>query len=376
MANRRIFWAGRALGIAPFNAAGSAYVTCHGVQSAGLSTNFSLENIQELGQLNVYQLVEMVPEVEVTAEKFLDGNTLLFHASTQGGTDGSLVGRSNAQCMIAMPVYGDTQGAASGLPQNETVASGMYVSQMTYTFSTDAPFREACTFVGNQVLYKSSNFDFQPTGLINNDVPLALAGSGGVQVKQHLVFFPILASSDPNYSKETSSTLDGNGQLNAFLTILPPEVGVSSSGTNDRDSAGNYLAHVTNITCSCNLGRDEILELGRKLPYYRPVTWPVTATTEISVVALNSANVNATELGLDGLGNNLVNRSIRVRARDGTYIDMGPSNKLQTISFQGADAAGGNATLTYSYITYNYFLVSHPQDPSHISNPTNFPWPY
>lgn len=372
--NRRIFFATRALGVAPFNT--TNYTTLHGVQSAGINTNFSLQNIQELGQLNVYQLVEMVPEIEMTAEKVLDGNTLMYHAATQGGTDGSLVGRSNAQCMIAMPVYGDTQGSASGLPQNETVASGMYIQQVTYTFSTDAPFKEACTFVGNQVLYKSSSFDFQPTGLVNNDVPLALAGSGGVQLKQHLVFFPILASSDPNFGKETSNTFDGNGQINAFLTILPPEIGVSSSGTNDRDSGGNYLAHVTSITCSCSLGRDEILELGRKLPYYRPVTWPIQTTTEISVVALGASNVSATELGLDGLGNNLVNRTIKVRSRDGTWVDMGQTNKLQTVSWNGGDANGGNVTATYSYLNYNYFLVSHPQDPSHISNAANFPWPY
>lgn len=374
MSNRRIFFATKALGIAPFNS--TKYTTIHGAQSAGINTNFSLENIQELGQLNVYQLVEMIPEIEVTTEKVLDGNTLIFHAATQDGTDGSLVGRSNAQCMIALPVYGDTQGAASGLPQNETVASGMFIQQISYTFSTDAPFREACTFVGNQVVYKSSNFDFQPTGLIGNDVPLALAGSGGVQLRQHIVYYPILGAGDPNYAKETNSTLDGNGQVDAFLTILPPEIGVSSSGTNDRDSAGNYLAHIQSITCSCNLGRDEILELGRKLPYYRPVTWPIQTTTEIAVVALGASNVSATELGLDGQGNNLVNRTIKIRSRDGTWVDMGTTNKLQTISWNGGDTNGGNVTTTYSYLNYNYFNVSHPQDPSHIANPVNFPWPY
>lgn len=374
MANHRIFFASRALGIAPYQS--TNYTTIHGAQSAGVNVNFSLENIQELGQLALYQLVEMIPEIEITADKVLDGNVLMYHASTQGGTDGSLVGRSNQQCQIAMPVYGDTQGAASGTPQNETVASGMYISQISYTFGTDAPFRESCSWVGNQVLYKTSNFDFSPTGLVGADAPLALAGSGGVQLKQHFVFFPVLGSGDPLYAKETASTIDGNGQLYAFLTVLPPEVGVSSSGTNDRDQYGNFLAHINSVTCTCNLGRDTILELGRKLPYFRFVTWPVQCTTEIAIVALNAENMNATELGLDGLGNNLVNRSIRIRSRDGTWVDMGETNKLQTISWNGGDANGGNVTATYNYLTYNYFTVSHPQDPSHISNPTSFPYPY
>lgn len=374
MPNRRIYFASKAFGAAPFNS--TTYTTLHGVQSVGISTNFTLQNIQELGQLNIYQLVEEIPEIEVTAEKVLDGNTLMYHASTQGGSDGSLVGRSNAQCQLAIPVYGDTQGAASGLPQNETVASGMYLSQVSYTFGTDGPSRESCSWVGNQVLFKTNNFDFQPTGLVNNDTPLALAGSGGVQMRYHMVFFPILNSGDPLASRENATALDGNGQLNAFLTILPPEVGVSSSGTNDRDSGGNFLAHISNITCSCNLGRDTILELGRKLPYFRFTTWPVQTTTEIAVVALQAQNINATELGLDGQGNDLVNRTIKVRMRDGTWIDMGSTNKLQTVSFNGGNTDGGNTTLTYSFLNYNFFYVSHPLDPSHIANPAAFPYPY
>lgn len=366
MANRRIFFATRALGIAPFQT--TNYTTIHGAQSAGINVNFSLENIQELGELNVYQLVEMVPEIEVTAEKVLDGYPLMYHAATQGASDGSLVGRSNAQCMISMPVYGDTQGSASGTPQNETVASGMYVQQISYTFGADAPFKESCTFVGNQVLYKTNNFDFTPN-LLNTDTPLALAGSGGVQMRQHLVFYPVLGAGDPLYSKETASTLDVNGQVDAFLTILPPEIGVSSSGTNDRDSGGNFLAHIQNITCSCNLGRDTILELGRKLPYFRFAAWPVQTTTEIVVTTQSAENQSATELGLDGLGNNLVNRTIKVRTREGTYIDMGTTNKLQTLSWNGGDAGGGNVSATYSYLNYNYFYVSHPQDPSHFVYP-------
>lgn len=376
MANKRVFFAGRALGIGPDGANNADYTTIHGCQRAGISTNFNFQNIQELGQLEVYQLVEQVPEIEINTEKVLDGNALLFHAATKGGTNNTLVGRSNASCVIAMPVYGDTQGAASGTPQNETVASGMYVQNITYTFGTDGPFTEACTFVGNNVTYKSSNFSFTPTAFDSTDSPFAIDGSGGVQMRYHLVFYPVLGSSDPNYSKETASTLDANGQVDAFLTILPPEVGVSSSGTNDRDANGNYLAHIQSITCTCNLGRDSILELGRKFPYFRPVTWPIQTTTEITTIALGADSVEASEKGLDGFGNDTKERTIKIRSLDGTWIDMGTKNRLQTITYNGGDAQGGNMTATYSFLNYNYFTTSHPQDPSHKADPTNFPWPY
>jgi hypothetical protein len=365
----RVYFATKALGVAAFPT--SNYTQIHGAQSAGITTNLSLQNIQELGQLSVYQLIEQVPEIEVATEKLLDGNALIYHAATTAGTDGSLVGRSAARCMIALPVYGETQASATGTPINEAVASGMYVSQLSYTFGTDAPFRESVSFVGNEVLYQpaGSTFSFAPTGINNTDNPVALAGSGGVQQRYHLVFSPILGSGDPNSSKEKATALDGNGQLNAFLTILPPEVGVSSSGTNDL-SAGAYLAHIQNITVSCNLGRDTILELGRKLPYYRFVTWPVQATTEIVVTSLGAHNLQAVEAGLDGNGNDAVNRTIKIRSKDGTWIDMGPSNKLSTLSWQGGNADGGNVSATYNFITYNFMTISHPRDPG------GFIWPY
>src|SRR6185503_13900454 len=211
--NHRLFFGCRALGIADYQT--TNYYTIHGARAAGIDLNINLQNIQELGQLDVLQLVEQIPEVEVSAEKVLDGNTLLYHASTHGSPDASLVGRSNQRCMIALPVYSDTQGAATGTPINSTIASGMYVSQLTYTFGTENPFTEAVTWVGNEVQYQTNNFSFAPTGFLVTDNPLALAGSGGVQMRYHFVFFPVLGSGDPNHSKEAATTLDGNGQVNA-----------------------------------------------------------------------------------------------------------------------------------------------------------------
>ncbi len=369
MANRRVYFPTHALGLAPLSS--TSYTPVHGAQSLGVNTNFSLDPVMELGQISIYQLVEQVPEIEATSEKVLDGYPLMYHLSTQGASDATLVGRSNQRCMLGMSVYGDTQSSASGTPQSQVQCSGMYWSQLTYTFGTDAPFKESMTWVGNDKIAFKSNFTFQPT-FTNTDLPLALTGSGGVQVKQDFIFYPVGHGSP---ASENSATLDVNGQVVAFLTILPPDIdGISSSGTNDRavQTGGvfDFNSHIQNVTVSCSAGRDAVLELGRKDPYFRFINFPVQVTCEVTTIAGEADNSNATELGLDGFGNNLVNRSIRIRVLEGTFIDLGTNCKLQSVSFQGGGTDGGQVNTTYSFITYNVFTVTHPQDPM------GFVWPY
>jgi len=371
--NRRIYYPTHAFGLAPLNS--TTYTPVHGAQALGVNTNFQLDPISELGQSSIYQLVEQVPEIECTSEKVLDGYCPMYHLSTQGASDGSLIGRSNQRCMLAMSVYGDTQQSSSGVPQSQVQCSGMYWSQLGLSFGTDAPFKESLTWVGNDKTALTNNFTFSPT-FTNNDLPLALAGSGGVQIRQDFIFYPQGGNSP---TQENSTTLDINGQVAAFLSILPPDVaGISSSGTNDRQTqAGgvyDFNCHVTSVSVNCSAGREAVLELGRKDPYFRFFTVPAQVTCEIAIIAGEADSINASELGVDGHGNNLVNRSIRIRCLEGSYIDLGTNNKLTSVSFQGGGTDGGQVTTTYSYITYNYLYFAHPQDPMVLLG--TIPYPY
>jgi len=379
--NRRIFYATQAVGFAPISATGN-YISVHGAQSVGINTNFTLENVSEIGQLSIYQIVEQIPDIEVTVEKFLDGYPLLYHLSTPISANNTLVAKNIQRSMMATSIYADNQSSASGTPLAEVVCSGLYFQSATYNFGTDQSLRESVTLVGNNIFwYNPSNTGVGGNQLsaltsavytpnfLNTDSPLALAGSGGVQIRRDIIFNPILGASDPNYAKEFSGTLDVNKQSLAFFTNLPPDIeGISSSGTNDQTlSQGQFNAHINNITISCNAQRPLILELGRKEPYYRFMNFPVPVTAAITTVSRLGNQVSATELGSDGLGNNLSNRSIRVRVREGTWIDLGHKNKLQSCTYAGGDTTGGQVNCTYSYITYNDFLVSHPQDPSNAN---------
>jgi hypothetical protein len=59
----------------------------HGLQSIGVTTNFNLEQIFELGQLSLYENFEEIPEIEVTFEKVLDGYSLIYHCGTVDATN-------------------------------------------------------------------------------------------------------------------------------------------------------------------------------------------------------------------------------------------------------------------------------------------------
>lgn len=350
MSNQRVYWAIKAVGVSRIGE--SSFTAIHGVQSVGITTTFNLEQVFELGQLAIYENIENIPDVEVTLERVLDGYPLAYHLCTRGYAADTLSGRQNQQCIMAMSIFGDTQNSASGVPLTQVTMSGLYVSSLTYTFPVEGNSTESLTLVGNNKVWKTSSFDFSGTIFDNTDEPLALtSGLGGTQRRENVVFEVPVAD----------VTLDANGQvITAAATILPPDIdGISSSGTNAVDSEGDFAAHLQNISISTNLGRENLNELGRRGPYYRYITFPVEVTCDIEVFTTRGDMVNA----IEAAASNLTDRTIRVYSEDGTFINLGTKNKLATVTYGGGDTGGSNATVTYSYSTFNDLTVTHPQDP-------------
>lgn len=343
MTNNRIYWATYGVSIAPQDstafdstAGGVDTAVVHGLQSVGVTTTFNLEQVFEIGQLSIYENIETVPDVEVTLEKVLDGYPLIYHLATQGSTTGTLSGRSSAKCNVLMNIYGDTQNSASGTPQTEVLMSGMYVSSLTYTCPVEGNCTESVTLVGNNKEWRSDGFLLSTEMFDDTDSP-----PSGVQRRENVVF-----NSVP-YSDKTA-------------TVLPGEIeGISSSGTNDRDASGGFSAHIQTLTVSADLGRDELFELGRRGPYFRYVNFPVEVTTEIETTSVEGDQIDA----LEGSESNLTDQSIVIVLQDSTVIDLGTKNKLANITQGGADATGGNMTVTYSYTTFNDLTVTHDKDP-------------
>lgn len=334
-----------------------SYTAVHGVQSIGITTNFNLEQVFELSQLEIYENIENVPDIEVTMEKVLDGYPTPYLLGTKGATAADLAGRSAVKTQIAMSLFDDSQAAATGTPTSQVIMSGMYVSSASWTFPVDGNFSESTTWVGNSKIWRTTpNYAF--SGVFNTtDSPVAMA-SGGVNRRENLLFTP------------TVSTLDVNSQVaDPNCTILPGGTngipGLTSSGTNPKTGTDNsYAAILQNVSVSVDLGRDEIFQLGRRTPYYRFVTFPTEVTCDIEVLTLQGDKVDASEDGVLGNGTNLAEKSIRIATHEGLRLNLGTKNKLSSINQSGADTGGGNMTVTYSFSNFNALTVTHWNDPT------------
>jgi len=363
--SNRTFWAVQAVGINPLGSAANPPVV-HGLQSAGITTTFNLEQVFEIGQIAVYENIEDIPDVELTLEKVVDGYPLIYHLGTRGYTTGSLTGRSNQRCTAYLNIYGDTQDSASGVATNSVELSGLYVSSSAFNIPVDGNMTESATFVGNNKVWSTSSFTMTGELFNNADSPLAETSSwGGVQRRENVVWPGVLgayaATNDVNGQVDSQYSLSDFNASNPAGTILPDEIpGISTSGTNDRSGSPlAFGAHIQSVSVSTDLGRDALLELGRKAPYFRFVNFPIEVTCDIEITATNGDGIDALEES-----ENLTNQTIKIGLREGTFIDLGTKNKLSNVTYGGADAGGGNATVTYSYSTFNDYTVSHPQDPT------------
>ena len=366
MANRRIFWAvqGVAVGAMGANDVNTTGTTINGkkiyksttklnpvkgVQSIGINTNFNLEQAFELGQLALYENIEEVPDIEVTMEKVLDGAPLLYHLTT-GTTSGAatvnsgLSGRGNERCDVRLAIYNDTAEMAGGASkiEAEVYMSGMYLSSVSYSFPTDGNFTESITLVGNHKEW-------------------AGVGGGGAAV--------FADADDLGYGalgagEAAPSGVQRRQMMDVVNSTFPAEVRMQATDGGLDSTVADRAVHITSISTSADLGREEIRELGRKGPYFRYITFPLEVTCDFEVVATSGDFVNAFEEGRASDKSNLTDRAIVIKLDDGTRVDLGSKNKLSSVSYGGGDTGGGNSTITFSYSTFNDFKVIHGQDPA------------
>lgn len=367
MPNNRIFYPTQRAGVAPNGS--TNYTTLRGVQTIGGSLNTELERIHEIGQLGIYATDEGIPAVELTMEKVLDGHPPIYTLVTQDGTSATLIGRANAQSSVAISLHNDTDDSASGTPKEEVQTSGLYVSNISYAVSNDGNATESITLVGsdriwvNQVVNTAFATYLDSPFINNDDEPLSITGSGGVNRREDVLF---------NYRTGISETdgVDANGAVSGIGTILPLDIpGVSSSGTRDKDSAGNSIVHLSSFTASVDFNREDLFELGQRSEYHKSTTFPLEVTTEITVTAVSGDQVSQTKGGIiSGLGcnvgTNLTDRTIRLHMCEGLQLDLGKKNQLTGLSITGGSTDGANVEVTYTYVNNNDFSLYHPQDPN------------
>ena len=329
MASKRIYYPIHSIGFANLgspNITGS-YRGAKGVQSLGISTTYNLEQIYELGQLELYDQPENLPNVEVTLNKVLDGASLLQHLSTPGATISTLAGRFNDnQCQAKVAYYDITQSSASGTPLAEVFMSGLYINSISFAVPVDGNCTESITLVGNDKVW-----NYNPSGEIFTP-QTKFAGS------------------------ETAPAISGVARrenVRMALCLWPRDIrGIDANNIN-QPSGGSFAAHIQNVNISCNLGRTDLYELGAKRPYFRYANFPTEVTTSIEITATEVGdNVNAYSNQ-----DNVSNQPIKLVIDGGYIIDLGTKNKLSSVSIGGGDTGGGNVTITYNYSNSNYLTV-------------------
>lgn len=352
MPNQRNYFAVQAVFIKP-DGTSDPYEAVKGVQSASDNTAIETENIQEMGQLQIYESIEGSPTVTVDMERVLDGCVPAYLLATEGSSTASLAGRQAKQSVVAFGLYDDTADYASGATVTTLEHSGMDVNSVSFSFGIDGAFTESLSLVGNNRVWSpggSEQWGTIPADPFSAGLhePCALTTcSGGVQFKEDLMYGGI-----------------------TYPTLLPTQIpGVSTSGTNDPDADGCPEVPVQSIEVSVDLNREEIFELGKKSVYKRFAQFPVTVTTTIEILSKSGDYLDITEEGavFDGCEyQNAQNQTIRLATRGGLHIDLGTRNKLTDISFNMGDTGGGNASYTLTYENNNIMSVFHVNDPSGI----------
>lgn len=271
-----------------------------GAQSVAVTSNFTLEQAFQLGRLAIYNNVVTNPEVTVTISKVLDGYDTIYKLATGGG---SLISNEADRCDIIVGVGDDTDATLTS--NNSVKMTGMYLSSVSYTMPVDGFMTEEVSFIGDNKTY-------------GTDAVSAPTSPTGVALRRQ-------------HFKDTS--------------VLPTEV----DGQN-----------ITNVTINADLGREAMFKLGQFGPFHRFTNFPleVTCEFEVSATGLDTVEVSqdvtcSTTDNVPGEQEITIVLCDPSDGGDSYTFALGDKCVLSSVNYQGGDTGGGNATITYSYTTYN-----------------------
>jgi len=302
-----------------------------GVQSVSISTTFNLEQVFQQGQLAIYENVEDRPDIEMTINRVLDGTQPLYLMASDDGGEAAGARRSlnarNAsyQNEIALHVYPEANVHASGTPDARTMASGMYLSSVSYTFPVDGSATEEISFVGNNKFWDAASGGTAPVNLFPSTSGLILTDEDAATIT-------------PGANPGVTRREDFDISASTLPTIVPSA---------DRSA-------IQNVTISADLGREEIFALGTKDAYHRSIQFPLEVTCSFECITSEGDLIEAR-----ADQDNLTNQTIILKTKQGLTVDLGTKNKLASIDFSGGDTGGGEVSVTYNFTNFNDLFVSH-----------------
>jgi len=248
------------------------YRSVFGVQSVGVSTNFNLENVFQLGEFDTYDVLDDNPEIEVTLNKIIDYTDPLYKLAC-GGNGYSTTGKNvlelaSRRCNVKLLVGSDidNQNVTGAMPFYVKM-TGMFLSSVTYTFATDGNFTEEVTLVGNnKVWYNTAD------GIGNNTLT-------GEQIHPE-------PGTTTAFNNLRATGVARRWNLDLETSVLPSGTTSWDGGiVMPHDGSKFVVPHITSLTVSCDLGREPLFQLGSRNPYTRFVNVPLEVTSEFEVIA-------------------------------------------------------------------------------------------
>ena len=341
--NQRIFYACQAVAICPRGTANPLEQhVAHGVQSVGMTSTFTLDQVFELGQIEIYENIEEVADVEVTIEKVIDGDKLIYDLATNGQCKVGVVPASKARSDVYVAIFDDGQNQATGVPKNVCMNSGMFVSSVAYNYSVDSSATESVTLVGNDRFWN----DY--AGVVAAPNTSWTGGANGADLLGEAGFASGLDVPQSGVVRRVNCDIT-NSAIPALVRAQGGDDTASEAGRSDN-------AHIQSISVSTDFAQENIQELGRFGPYTRYATFPIEVTCDFEVIATSGDLIN-----VSGTHPNLANEDIVIKDTAGTILNLGDSsngkNKLTSVSYTGGDTGGGNATVTFSYSNFNVLTV-------------------
>jgi hypothetical protein len=341
--NQRIFYACQAVAITGRGGELHAANIVKGLQSVGMSSTFTLDQVFEMGQIEIYENIEEVADIEVTLEKVIDGEKLIYDLASSGACKTDVVSATKARSDVYLAVFDDGLSHATGVPRNVCMNSGMFISSVSYSYSIDGSATESVTLVGNDRFWNEDG-----GGVLGGEtVPYSgwrefeneVGGASGITYQ--------LDGSDAPVSGVVRRV-----DVDIAGSTLPDLLKRQGGDDSSTEAGISSNAHIQSISVSTDFGQENIQELGRFGPYHRYATFPVEVTCDFEVIATSGGLIN-----VSGAAPNLSDHELVVKDTAGTVINLGTKNKLSSVSYSGGDTGGGNSTVSYSFSNFNVLTV-------------------
>ena len=148
MANVRTFYACQKVALgAPSGSEGGvtqAFTDLTAVQSVGITSNFNLDPVYQVGSLDPAELYEDIPEVEISLTKAIDENIGIYELMMGEGT---LTALSDKRSAVQLTIFPQDYSAGTGVSLSQCLMEPAYLSSITWNFPSDGQFTEEATIV-------------------------------------------------------------------------------------------------------------------------------------------------------------------------------------------------------------------------------------